>query len=85
MESAENDKKKQEEFVNSYISFLEEQNSTKSLDETQKNFLRLIKERGVCVHMTEEAKKSKEFQELTNLLAEMHKRGSIPNFQVVEV
>ena len=55
------------------------------LDEKQKRFLDLIRERGVCVNVTKEAKENKDFQELISSLSHMHKKGIIPSFQIIEV
>ena len=72
--------KKEEKFLNLV---LEQQHFFIDLSEEQKEFLKLVK-RGVCVHMTKKARKSKKFQELANLLSDMHKKGLIPSFQIVE-
>lgn len=76
-------KSNQEKLEEIVRTFAEHQSGV-HLDETQKRFLGLVKERGVCIQMTEEGKKDAGFQELTSLLSDMHKNGIIPSFQVVE-
>lgn len=73
-----------EERFQEFVNLLAKKHSGINLDETQERFLRLIKERGVCVNMTKEEKNNPEYQELVNILAKMHKDGIIPGFQVVD-
>lgn len=77
----QDNQKKLEEIVRAFA----ENQSGVHLDESQKKFLSLVKEQGICVQVTKKGKKDKDFQELTNLLSDMHKNGIIPSFQIVEV
>jgi len=65
-----------------FVSSIAEQTLGIQLDETQRKFLRLIKEGGVCVNMTKEARNNKRFQELVDLLFKMGKDGTIPVFKI---
>jgi hypothetical protein len=76
-----NRQKELEKFVDSAA----EQQLGIELGADQRRFLRLIKERGVCVKMSKRAKRNKGFQELVGLLADMHKKGIIPVFQTIEI